>query len=650
MACGAEDGLVCGGYCVVIPGIRGGRIRCRNGGREGNPFDNLMNDKKRKVWGEKRWGGVALALLLVFGGGCEPPYREVKVRPLTPAEQEQINRTVQDIRDESYQRVMRDLLAGVWPEADTMATVGTTVEMVQGAVARRFGLEPAALVGRDNREKVVRARKWALYLSRELAVDNSWIAIGRQFGDRPQREVRQAHEEISQLIAAGNPAAVAAETEVLQLLGDHKLIATLENQVQANRRDPQNAQRLFALAYLYEDKLSRPQEAAALYQRAANDRRFAYANQALFRAWDILSAQANAAGPAEKTPLVRQANGLLSRLAMNLQRNPHAELWTKEKGDYVRIEEARVYVLKKLDETARHQLFYRVFDFLVGILGRRAGISYVLALILLAVLLKLVLHPIQRKQYESMTRMQELQPYVKELQNRYKGKPEKAQEMNREIMELYRQHKVNPLGGCLPMLIQMPVLFAVYAGIRGYAYQFLLGGQFLWIKLANDDLILLILYGISMFVQQRLMMMKSAPPTDPQQEQMQKMMQYMPLLFVYMMWQWHLPSAFYFYWMAFNVVSMVEQWYMTKKLRPQKREREGMALPAAGTSLKKPPEPGEPSSRKPSSTDGEAPRDPQLKVVARRARGRKGQRPVSVVQAKGKETQRKKRVGRRGGK
>jgi len=196
------------------------------------------------------------------------------------------------------------------------------------------------------------------------------------------------------------------------------------------------------------------------------------------------------------------------------------------------------------------------------------------------------------------------------------------------------------------MLIQMPILFWVYAGIRGYAYQFLLGGQFLWIKLANDDLILLILYGISMFVQQRLM--RPASPTDPQQEQMQKMMQYMPLLFVYMMWQWHLPSAFYFYWMAFNVMSMVEQWYITKKLLPQKRAREGGVLPASGTSLKGPPEPAEPASRKPSSAEPEAPREAQLKVVSRRARGRKGQRPVSVVPAKGPETRRKKRMGRRG--
>jgi YidC/Oxa1 family membrane protein insertase len=123
--------------------------------------------------------------------------------------------------------------------------------------------------------------------------------------------------------------------------------------------------------------------------------------------------------------------------------------------------------------------------------------------------------------------MQKLQPLISSLRERYKDDP---QAMNRETMALWKEHKVNPLGGCLPMLLQLPIFFALYR-VLGQSIELYQAPFFGWIhdlSLKDPLYVLPVLMGISMFIQQ-----KTTPTTmDPNQA---KFMQFLPLIFVFMM-------------------------------------------------------------------------------------------------------------------
>jgi YidC/Oxa1 family membrane protein insertase len=160
--------------------------------------------------------------------------------------------------------------------------------------------------------------------------------------------------------------------------------------------------------------------------------------------------------------------------------------------------------------------------------------NYGLAIILLTLLLTLLLFPIRLKQMVSMKKMQVVQPKVKEIQERYKRykktDPKRA-EMNQEIMALYKEHNVNPLGGCLPLILQMPLLFAFYQ-LLAASIELRQAPFFGWIQdLAQKDpyYILPIVMGITMLISQRMTPM--APGADPTQA---KMMMIMPAVFTLM--------------------------------------------------------------------------------------------------------------------
>lgn len=211
-------------------------------------------------------------------------------------------------------------------------------------------------------------------------------------------------------------------------------------------------------------------------------------------------------------------------------------------------------------------ILYRVIDFMVKLCGGpKFSYSYALAILLISVLVKLALTPLSNKQYASMKEMQKLQPVVKEIQNKYKNDKE-AQ--GRKVMEVYKVHGVNPAAGCLPMLVQLPILYMLYYMIRLYQYQFQ-NGQFLWIgsplshvypsflgiNLGQPDIPILLLYALSMYVQQKMMV-----SPDPQQAEQQKMMAYLtPFMTTYFFLQYHLPSAFVLYYLVFNILSTVQQ-------------------------------------------------------------------------------------------
>ncbi len=220
-----------------------------------------------------------------------------------------------------------------------------------------------------------------------------------------------------------------------------------------------------------------------------------------------------------------------------------------------------------------------IFDPLVHALAvALAGLHTVIpnygwTLIVLALVVRLALWPLTNIQFKSMAEMQKVQPLVKQLQARYKGEP---QVLNQKMMELYKEHKVNPLAGCVPMLVQFPILIGLFWAIQGQIHEFQ-NEHFLWIgssvsqqfpqflatSLAVPDLILLALYVVSMYFTVRY---GSPPSTDPQQAQTQKIMAFVsPAMIAYFGFRYRWASALYIYWLATNVFTVAQQYLMFRR-------------------------------------------------------------------------------------
>jgi YidC/Oxa1 family membrane protein insertase len=201
------------------------------------------------------------------------------------------------------------------------------------------------------------------------------------------------------------------------------------------------------------------------------------------------------------------------------------------------------------------------------------------SLVVLAVLFRVVFWPLNAQQFKSMMAMQKVAPKIKALQAKYKNDQQKLQQ---ETMALYKSEGVNPLAGCFPLLIQYPfiisVLYMVLQQKPLYATQ-----TFLWIgsgislnapkifghvplfapNLATADAVLLVLYGISMYVSMRFGTM---PATDPAQAQTQKMMSLMsPVLLFVFGFQYAWPSALVLYWLTSNILQMAQQLFMLRR-------------------------------------------------------------------------------------
>lgn len=226
---------------------------------------------------------------------------------------------------------------------------------------------------------------------------------------------------------------------------------------------------------------------------------------------------------------------------------------------------------QQLDRANRNRLEYRFLDGLVKATGSNPWYSYALAILAFTFIVKLLLTPLTVSQYKQMMKMQKVQPLMKEIQEKYKDKPE---EMNRAVMALYREQGVNPLGCGLSLIVQMPILIFLYRVIQEYTAQFR-NGHFLWINpemadkargivganLASPDWPLLLLYALSMYVSQK---MTTLPATDPQTKQQQQMMAVMmPVMFLFVLQNF--PSAFLLYWFVFNVLSTMQTKYLMKK-------------------------------------------------------------------------------------
>jgi YidC/Oxa1 family membrane protein insertase len=192
-------------------------------------------------------------------------------------------------------------------------------------------------------------------------------------------------------------------------------------------------------------------------------------------------------------------------------------------------------------------------------------------IISLSLVVYLLLYPLTAKQMSSMKEMQALQPKIEELRLKFK---DNAQRLNKEIMELYRTHKVNPFSGCLPMILQIPIFFALYQVLtRSIALK---GASFFWIKdlsepdklflfsqnvpvLGNELNILPILMAIEMFVQQKFSMVNVSPS---QAEQQKIMLIVMPIMFGVLFY--HMPSGLVLYWFINSSLTMAYQLRMAK--------------------------------------------------------------------------------------
>lgn len=180
--------------------------------------------------------------------------------------------------------------------------------------------------------------------------------------------------------------------------------------------------------------------------------------------------------------------------------------------------------------------------------------NYGIAIIIITVIIKLLFFPLTHKSYKSMKDMQKLQPKMAELKEKYK---DDRDGMNRAMMELYRTHKVNPLGGCLPMLIQIPVFFALYKALM-FSIELRHAPFMLWITdlSARDPYYVTpIIMGATMFIQQKM-----TPSTmDPMQA---KIMLALPVVFTFMFLNF--PSGLVIYWLVNNVLTIAQQMYINR--------------------------------------------------------------------------------------
>jgi len=181
--------------------------------------------------------------------------------------------------------------------------------------------------------------------------------------------------------------------------------------------------------------------------------------------------------------------------------------------------------------------------------------NYGIVIILLTIIVRLILTPLTITQTRSMARMQKIQPQLKELQKKYKDDKQKLQQ---ETMAFYKENNVNPLAGCLPLILQMPVFFALFRTLREPTEKVtsVVGSlKFLWMELDKPDpyYILVILMVVTMFISTKL------STTDPKQS---KIMYILPVVFGFISFRFE--AGILVYWVTTNIWSIGQQWIVNK--------------------------------------------------------------------------------------
>lgn len=272
----------------------------------------------------------------------------------------------------------------------------------------------------------------------------------------------------------------------------------------------------------------------------------------------------SAAAPARATAVILKAHGSTIE----------SKLLTPREGDGPAVVDYTLFLGPKESrylETAGHDLaramnlgwFGPISMLLLRILNlsHRFTGNYGVDIILLTCLVKIAFWPLTQKSFQSMREMQKLQPEMQRLREKYK---DDAKQMNTEIMELYKRHKVNPLGGCLPMVLQIPVFFGLYQ-LLASTIQLRHAPFLLWINdlsaperfdvMGYGIPVLTLLLGATMFLQQRM----SPPAGDPAQ---QRIMMFMPLLFTFMFIGF--PAGLTLYWLTNNVLTIAQQYFVLR--------------------------------------------------------------------------------------
>ena len=338
---------------------------------------------------------------------------------------------------------------------------------------------------------------------------------------------------------------------------------------------------LFVLPRLSQNKQVTPPPAQQVYQKAeaaekAADSDKKKLNEAIKQYSQLQKKQY---GDSEYIPQARLRIALIYETKLHDQRKA-VDAYTKLVHDYPPADspigkEAQkrltAYQISQ-DKKASKGAGYKVIDTMVALTGRNPKYSYALALLVITLVFKLITTPLSHMQFKSMREMQKVAPLVKQIQEKHKGN---QQEIGKRTMALYKEHGINPLSGCLPLLAQMPILMLLYYKvIMPYLYQFT-KGEFLWIgtslakkwpaiigaNLSMPDMPLLVIYTISMIVSQKLSVV------DPSQAEQQKIMAWtMPIVFAFIFKSF--PSAFMLYWLAFNVIGTIQQYQIMRSPLP----------------------------------------------------------------------------------
>ena len=245
----------------------------------------------------------------------------------------------------------------------------------------------------------------------------------------------------------------------------------------------------------------------------------------------------------------------------------------------------KVALERRIDSRNSHIYNYKIIDSMIKITGSNPYFSYWFALLCIAGIAKGVTLPLTLKSFKSQREMQKIQPIIKGLQEKYKDdKPA----LNQEMMKAYKEHNINPLAGCFPMLIQLPFFIWVYTSIRYYEFHF--GhGYFFWIhpsigghfkgilagNLSEFDLILTLLYALSNIITMR--MTPSPDPAAAQQQKQMSVMMTLMMLYMFLIYKW--SSAFTLYWIMTNTIGAWQSWVYIYK---PKRMEEAAAAAASG--------------------------------------------------------------------
>ncbi|WP_022820085.1 YidC/Oxa1 family membrane protein insertase [Fusobacterium russii] len=197
-------------------------------------------------------------------------------------------------------------------------------------------------------------------------------------------------------------------------------------------------------------------------------------------------------------------------------------------------------------------LLVSFIEFLLKSVDNIVG-NFGLSIIIVTIIIKILLLPLTIKQDKSMKAMKKLQPQLDEIKKKYAND---KQMLNIKTMELYKENKVNPAGGCLPILIQLPILFALFGVLRGGIVP--IDSTFLWMKLAVPDpyYIMPLLNGGISFLQQKLMGTSDNP-------QMKNMMYMFPIMMIFISYK--MPAGLQIYWLTSSLTAVAQQYFIMKK-------------------------------------------------------------------------------------